>query len=51
MVMTPKYIPAPPRPQIARPTISAFMVGAAPQTAEPTSKMAVVTIYSHLQLY
>lgn len=44
MVMTPRYMPAPPRPQMARPTMRAFMLGAAPQTADPTSKRAVVPI-------
>ena len=44
------YIPAPPAPQIARPTIRAFMVGAAPQTAEPTAKMTKLVQNVHLLL-
>lgn len=50
IVITPRYMPAPPRPHMARPIMRLLILGAAPHTAEPTSKMAVVMIYSHLQL-
>lgn len=43
-IITPRYIPLPPIPAIARPTMSAFMVGAAPQTVEPISKMATLSM-------
>lgn len=41
MTTVPEYIEADARPAIARPTISATDVGAAPHTAEPTSKMTI----------
>ena len=40
MRIAPVNMPAAPRPAIARPIIKAVDVGAAPQTAEPTSKMS-----------
>jgi len=46
-VMTPTYMPLPPTPAMARPTMRAFMVGAEPQSAEPTSKMSTLIIYVH----
>lgn len=44
IVNTPQYSPDPdpPTPHITRPTIKAFMFGAAPQRAEPTSKMTTL---------
>lgn len=36
---TPVYIPVPPRPQIALPTMSAVILGAAPHMADPISKI------------
>jgi hypothetical protein len=39
-IMTPRYIPAQPRPTSVRPMMSAFMEGAAPHTADPTSNRA-----------
>ena len=40
MIMAdPEKMPAAPRPAIARPTMKAIELGAAPQTAEPISKM------------
>lgn len=49
-MITPRYMPAPARPARARPMMRAFMEGAAPQTAEPTSKPVTQAIYSHLGL-
>ena len=46
-VITPTYIPDPPTPAIALPTIKASMFGAAPQSADPTSKRKTVKTYSH----
>jgi hypothetical protein len=40
-VNVPRYIPLPPIPAMARPTISAFIVGAAPQSAEPPRKVRI----------
>nr|POE77913.1 hypothetical protein CFP56_09556 [Quercus suber] len=37
------HMPAPPTPQMARPTINASIDGAAPQTAEPTANMTNAT--------
>lgn len=42
MVYEPEPMPAAPTPAIARPTISAMLLGATPQTREPTSKMKIV---------
>ena len=39
MTRAPEKIPAEPTPAMARPTIRAAELGAAPQTAEPTSKI------------
>ena len=44
------YIPLPPIPAITRPTIKAFMFGAAPHNALPTSKMKIEVLSSHLML-
>ena len=41
ILTVPMYMPLPPRPAIALPTIMAFIVGAAPQTADPTSKTKI----------
>lgn len=41
MITPPLKTPADPRPAIARPTIKAFDVGAAPQISEPSSKSAI----------
>jgi hypothetical protein len=48
--MTLMYIPDPPTPQIARPTIKASIDGAALQIAEPPSKRVTQRIYVHLAL-
>jgi hypothetical protein len=48
MTNAPEKIPADPMPAIARPTMSALEVGAAPQTAEPISKMAIAVRYTYL---
>jgi hypothetical protein len=45
---TPEPIPAPPIPVMARPTIKAFEVGAAAQTIDPISKIAVRIKRTHL---
>ena len=42
-------MPEPPSPAIVLPTISAFMFGAAPQTAEPTSKSTILPMNSGLR--
>jgi len=39
-VMQPTYRPDPPKPVMARPRIITFIDGAAPQMAEPISKIA-----------
>ena len=39
MVYVPEPIPAAPRPAMARPTISAVLLGATPQMREPSSKI------------
>jgi len=39
--MAPEKMPADPRPATARPMMRAVEFGAAPQTAEPISKMAM----------
>jgi len=44
----PEKIPAEPTPAIARPTINAADDGAAPQTADPTSKIKIDTKYTVL---
>lgn len=44
------YIPLPPGPQIVLPTIRATMMGAAPQTIEPTSKTTIDEMKSVLLL-
>lgn len=41
MIKLPEKIPAPPTPATALPIISAVEDGAAPQTAEPTSKIMI----------
>ena len=41
MTKAPEKIPADPTPAIARPTIRATEVGAAPQRAEPSSKIKI----------
>ena len=46
----PRYIPPPPIPAITLPTMSASMVGAAPQMALPTAKVVTLLICSHLTL-
>lgn len=43
ITVAPFWIPADPIPAIARPTMKAVEVGAAPQTAEPTSKTTTAT--------
>jgi len=48
MIRPPEKIPAAPRPAIARPTIRAGELGAAPQTAEPTSKIVMAIKNTHL---
>lgn len=49
-VIVPIYIPDPPIPQMTRPMIRAFRLGAAPQTAEPASNMKTVKRYRCLAL-
>lgn len=46
--MFPTYIPTEPTPQMMRPMISAVMLGAAPQTTEPISKIATPKMNSSL---
>ena len=45
MTRAPQKMPAEPTPAIARPTINAEDVGAAPHSAEPTSKMKIEIKY------
>jgi hypothetical protein len=44
------YIPDPPTPHKARPTIKALIVGAPPHNADPASNSVTHTIYVHLAL-
>lgn len=46
-VQTQKDVPADPNPAMARPTMSAVEVGAAPQIADPISKMATAVRKTH----
>lgn len=39
--MEPLNIPAPPTPEMARPTMTVVELGAAPQIAEPISKVMI----------
>jgi hypothetical protein len=48
MINVPERIPAQPTPAIARPIISTVEEGAAPQMAEPISKIAIALRYTHL---
>jgi len=48
MTIQPEKRPEEPSPAMARPTIKAFEVGAAPHTAEPTSKMSIEVRKTHL---
>lgn len=47
-VRVPRYIPLPPTPARTRPTISAEMLGAAPQRADAASNRRVEPMNSHL---
>jgi hypothetical protein len=47
MMMAPEIIPAEPNPAMARPTMNTVELGAAPQSAEPTSKMAMAARKTH----
>ena len=48
MTMAPFIMPAAPKPEMARPTIKAFDVGAAPQMTDPISKMTMMPKKTHL---
>ena len=48
MVMAPVMIPDEPKPAIALPIIRALEVGAAPHTADPTSKRKMPERKTHL---
>ena len=48
MIMAPANTPADPNPAIARPIIKDMELGAAPQIADPTSKIRSVTRNVHL---
>ena len=50
MINAPEKIPAHPSPAIARPTISAFEVGAAPQIKDPSSKIPIAAKKVHFKL-
>lgn len=43
MIIAPEKIPADPRPAMARPMMKTIELGAAPQIADPTSKMKTHT--------
>lgn len=49
-VKPPTYMPQPPIPAIALPTMSAFIVGADAEMALPISKSVTCAMYSHLML-
>lgn len=51
MLKAPCSIPALPSPAIARPTIRLMELGAAPQIAEPTSKIPMKVIKVHFTSY
>lgn len=46
-LIVPKYIPAPPPPAHTRPTMRAFMLGAAPHSALPAAKLRRLAMKSH----
>jgi hypothetical protein len=46
----PIYIPAPPIPAMTLPTMSVFMLGAAPHSALPKAKVVTLPICSHFTL-
>lgn len=48
ITMTPENTPALPAPAIARPMIKAVELGAAPQMAEPTSKVPMAAKKTYL---
>lgn len=48
IMMPPQKTPAAPTPAMARPTMKAEELGAAPQRAEPTSKMNMEAKNTHL---
>lgn len=50
MVMPPRKSPVPPRPAIALPIMKAFIDGAAPHIAEPTSKRKTERMNVHFTL-
>lgn len=49
--IAPEKIPADPMPETARPTIRVVELGAAPQSTEPSSKMATATRNTSLTEY
>ena len=48
IIMPPEKMPADPRPAIARPIMKAVELGAAPQRADPTSKITIEIRKTHL---
>ena len=44
----PEKIPAEPKPAMARPTMRAVLLGATPQTREPSSKITMAARKTHL---
>lgn len=48
MIMAPPNIPADPKPAIARPTMKAVDVGAAPHTTDPSSNRPMAAKKTHL---
>lgn len=47
IIIPPEKMPAEPIPAIARPIMKAVELGAAPQRADPASKMTIVIRYTH----
>lgn len=51
IIMPPEKMPADPKPAIARPRMKAVELGAAPHSADPTSKITIESKKTHLVEY
>jgi hypothetical protein len=47
IIIPPEKMPADPRPAMARPTMKAVELGAAPQSADPASKITIESRKTH----
>ena len=48
IIIPPEKMPADPKPAMARPIMKAIELGAAPQTADPASKIRIESTKTHL---